>query len=423
LPEEQKKHVVQSTTTSKAFKQDTSQQTTTTLAETLPVAVVASEVGMEKSKNCGISGASANVNVNCEGPDCWTQVMGGPDGPTSETGFLVIAPSAGLSLEQGRIVELFFALYKNHAAPHSCCRAWFSRQVNKISAMLKAAKSVGALLSLVEWMNRHQIVVEPTLPPATVAFTDPDSGFLLPPMTSAKGPLFRDQTIAVSSVPSPEPVLIKEGNERSLNCACLKISYTRDEVCTVRVSEKFEELFGRDASYFSGYLDTLNGGILPWGADVFANLLYRPIDTVLLMRLLAYRFQAQPRMTDSRPLRRQVQSSHIFACMKADGTVIDCIVRLNHVEDISFEGVAVEVTAAFEPYTSLAPVTCDFGNAAVGLPAQTPMSTTPVTDTSDQTQDVSTPFPEKGQPGDFSDIWIEDLLKWVDDPSVDNFYY
>jgi hypothetical protein len=317
--------------------------------------------------------------------------------------------------------------------------------------MLKGERSYKALLTVVEWMNKHQILIAPVKQPESRAFLDPDSGFSLPPMTSSKGPMLADEAI----VATPAAALKKPPTTEDPHNAIITMEYTRDERCTVKTNQKYVELFGRDANYYAGLLDTFYGGILPWGGDVFSNVLYKPMDTMLLIRVLAYRFQSQPRMKDATPISRAVQTSHLFTCVKADGTFVDCIVRFNHIEHISFQGVAVEVTAAFEPYSS--------SNAPIQQPAeqqpteQQPASCPPssndmllrnrsvaggaydgiggidededsfmmysaATDNGIETDgacsssvgnEVDTRVKEE-KTSEFNDEWIEDLLRWVD---------
>jgi hypothetical protein len=312
--------------------------------------------------------------------------------------------------------------------------------------MLKCERSYKALLTVVEWMNKHQILVAPMKPPESKAFLDPDSGFAIPPMTSSKGPMLKDESI----IAAPTAALKKPPTTEDPNNAIITLEYTRDERCTVKTNQKYVELFGRDANYYAGLLDTFYGGILPWGGDVFSNVFYKPIDTMLLIRVLAYRFQSQPRMQDATPVTRTVQTSHLFTCVKADGTFVDCIVRFNHVEHISFQGVAVEVTAAFEPYSS--------SNAPIQPPAEVQPAASPSSSNDmllrnsslagsaydgiggiDEDEDsfmiysgaadnvvetngaccgsagneVDTRVKEE-KASEFNDEWIEDLLRWVD---------
>jgi len=394
--------------------------------------------------------------LTCVTSDCWSSIeevnkLNAVPGPSA-------SPSAGLSHEQSRVVEIFFDLYKNHASSRSCCRAWFSRQLNKICGILKNAQSLTALLSVVEWMNKHQILVAPMMPPEQKAFSDPDSGFLLPPMTSSKGPLLLDEGIHTSLTSAPNDQMRMALESHDVNVPCIFLQYQRDERCFVRTNEAFVGLFGRDASFYAEILDSLYGGILPWGADVFCNILTRPIDTLLLIRVLAFRFQSLPRMMDATPITRTVQTSHLFTCTKHDGSLVDCIVRFTHVENVSFQGVSVEVTATFEPYASSAVTAqeqCEAMTAAkqqqqqqqqphqehfvvrsgLGAASPTAIASSP----RDAQQSEAPMFTEdylidsddvfffrngggetNGSKGEYRDEWMEDLLKWVDEHPRDD---
>ena len=43
----------------------------------------------------------------------------------------------GLDSVERKIFQIFFAIYKHHAVAHSCCREWFTYQLNKMSTFLK----------------------------------------------------------------------------------------------------------------------------------------------------------------------------------------------------------------------------------------------------------------------------------------------
>jgi len=341
--------------------------------------------------------------LSCVTSDCWALMVDSAETVVPVEG-PAASPSSGLNYEQKRVVEIFFELYKNHASNRSCCKAWFTRQLNKIRGMLIASHSPSSVFGLVEWMNKHQILVSELLPPEQRAFVDPDSGFSLPPLSSPKGPMLKEINLLDSS-----PSTLKQSSVD--DSASISLSYSRDERCIIKTNEKFVTLFGRDAGYFAAQLDLLFGGILPWGGDVFSNILFHQSDTMLLIRVLGFRFQSLPRMMDDKPITRTVQTSHMFTCGKADGSLIDCIVRFNHVENISFQGVGVEVQATFEPIEIQAPV----------------LSLTP---SSEQFDDLDVFFANEEQissssvykrsgaeaaSSEFRDEWVADLLQWVDE--------
>jgi len=355
---------------------------------------------------------STNPKLFCVTTDCWSKVR--TDEFTRADDAIMGSPSEGLSNEQARLVEIFFTLYKNHASNRSCCKAWFSRQLNKIAGLLKAAGSYDAMVALFEWMNRHHILVSPLAPPEKKAFQDPMSGFLMPPMSAPKGPMLNDRIVNMPPSTIEEPM-------RNPDCACLKVSYTRDEICTIKTSPRFVEMLGKDADYFRSYLDTLYGGILPWGGDLFANIISAPTDTVTLIRMLADEFAKQPRMMDSQPVTRKANNAQIFQCTRLDGTQVYCIVRMEHVEVLSYEGVEVTVIASFEPYTLLPPIPC----YDLETPANAPPTVQEVVEPTHGAlpfehesglAEKEAEFAPDGE-GDYGDLWFEDILKWVDEPN------
>jgi hypothetical protein len=61
-----------------------------------------------------------------------------------------------------RLFRMFFTVYKHHASPQSCCKEWFSFQLNKICMLLTKSGHRGAVGRLTEWMKKHKVRVLPS---------------------------------------------------------------------------------------------------------------------------------------------------------------------------------------------------------------------------------------------------------------------
>jgi len=360
---------------------------------------------LEKSNNVVVVLNPTNEGTaTCATSDCWAAI----DNASANTGGPSCSPSSGLSKEQAKVVEIFFDMYKNHASTSVCCKAWFARQLNKICAMLRRSFSMDALMSLVEWMSKHGIPISSAEPPR--GFVDPASGEAFPPLISSAGPIFENANVAVCEAPKENDrnILIND------SVAMISLNYTRNEACTVHTNDKFTKLFGKDSHCFTKLMDQLYGGVLPWGGDIFANILSNPDDVIVIFRVLAYRFQSLPKFDPVCPSKvmREVQTSHIFLCQIGDGKDVECIIRFRHVDCVSIDGITVNVDASFEPIvTATEPmsITTNLDYEPDSKKAKRDNSLLSETDLDDRTVIKD-------------NDWMEDLLKWVDNEEFNTVF-
>lgn len=417
----------------------------------------------------------------CATSDCWAQTdqasSGNVPGLADVAMEEMFKDQAFVQMEGFRSIKVFFELYRNHASNKSCCQAWFNRQLIKLRAMLERVGSKKQVSVLTSWMHRHRLssdlivgpqdsslaggrassVVAMPRPPSTQPFEDPDSGFLLPPMTSSKGPMFEsvemdpDYSDSSSTTNESDCVLaptqsirdfqladagvVKEIDQvrKSTTCAFISVEFNPDETARIETNETFENYFGKSAEYFAKLLQNAYGGLLPWGGDVLCSILKNPSDLMILIRTLAFRFQTMLRMVNDRPVVRSLRTSHIFPCSFFDGSVEDCVIRLFHIEYISHNGVRVSVFACFEPMSvraaganpdPLVGGAVDSNPVHTSLPRYSRDATVTTVNNADGPGDATMSQAASSQVAPAAaariddDDWIEDLLNWVDDKSL-----
>lgn len=69
----------------------------------------------------------------CKENSCWGQLGNIHIGQPSKVNDF---GAFGLESVERRIFQTFFSVYKHHATPQSCCREWFTFQLNKMSTFL-----------------------------------------------------------------------------------------------------------------------------------------------------------------------------------------------------------------------------------------------------------------------------------------------
>ena len=326
--------------------------------------------------------------------DCWCHVSA-IDEQTKADGDIIASLETGLSQEQSNVVQVFLELYMHHAQPEARCHEWFELQMNKLVEMLKTANSCESLLRVVEWMNKFGILVGVVQRLAIRSIQDVDEDNFPAPL-SISGQL---STLEKRGTASQSSALCGS-KTLSSRCACLKIFQTPNGRYSIKASVGFVELFGFDSEYFCSYLEKMPGPMLPWGCDVFANIFARRVDSILLIRSLAFLFFSRPESVISDLNTKQVLSTHVFPCRRSDGTSIDCVVRLDYQQQVlSNEEFTLDIKASFEPLNTPPRMTCQVSR----------LSSSGAIVAADTTKHL---YEED------EDLWAEDLFHWMKESKV-----
>lgn len=302
----------------------------------------------------------------CSDASCWGQIVLNPVNKIENFG-----ARFGLESVERRIFQVFFAMYKHHATPQSCCKGWFSYQLNKMSTfMLRNGNKEGSE-KLDGWMSRKGIklmrreVADYRKIPANVI--DEVSGMVLPPIHPLKGPKLtvvesehqskRKRTNRAGSKTystrgyydsegPPSPVDHEIDNMRQNMCYLnLRATHERFEV---EVNDKFVALFGYTTRDIILVLERLFGGLLPWGCDVLALLLSSDRDLLFFMRTLALKMNHLGRPPQF-PATRQACSFHVFDFDTKNGDTVECLLKCVHREYLSMDRTEVDIYMGFEP--------------------------------------------------------------------------
>jgi hypothetical protein len=317
----------------------------------------------------------------CTDASCWGQVVINPINKVEDFG-----ARFGLSSVERRVFQIFFALYKHHATPQSCCREWFTFQLNKMRMFLLSNGNREGQLKLDQWMASKGIEVQSREPgdfamrPRTVVLEE-GTGRVLPPTLSAKGPKFRltpEMKLAVDEA-GAAPAGGGAGDRKPKKGA--QLYTTNRQVCVpgkigaspldqdiermrteqaflffsatheefeIEVNRDFTALFGYTTRNLIVVMERLFGGLLPWSCDLLALLLADHYDLLLFMRMLAMQLNAIGRPAQF-PATRQVQCSHIFDLVTESGDVVECAVSCILREFLSVERTEVNMYFGFRP--------------------------------------------------------------------------
>ncbi|GBG27924.1 Xylanolytic transcriptional activator xlnR-like [Hondaea fermentalgiana] len=302
----------------------------------------------------------------CSDASCWGQIVLNPINKIENFGVRF-----GLESVERRIFQVFFAMYKHHATPQSCCKGWFSFQLNKMSTfMLRNGNQEGSE-KLDTWMSKKGIRLMRRDPadyrkiPANVI--DEVSGRILPPIHPMKGPTM---TVAEHEHPSKRKRVAKAGSktystrgyyvsdgpatpvdreiERMRSTSCFLNLRATHERFEVEVNDEFVALFGYTTRSIILVLERLFGGLLPWGCDVLALLLSSDRDLLFFMRTLALKMNHLGRPPQF-PATRQACSHHVFDFDTKNGDVVECMLTCVHREYLSMDRTEVDIYMGFEP--------------------------------------------------------------------------
>jgi len=319
------------------------------------------EYAMEKKR--GRRTTTKKKESMCSDNSCWGQVILNPISKCEDFG-----GKFGLDSVERRIFQVFFAMYKHHATPQSCCREWFTWQLNKMSCFLAAHGKPEGAARLDDWMRLKGIMVLSKDPEEykkiPMSHIEEGTGRILPPVLAQKGPKF---TVS-DEIPMKRGIGQVTGNVYStggmhrpnmrndpvdrciaqIQNSCFLYIRSTHECFEVEVNQAFTELFGYTTDSFKDILEQLFGGLLPWGSDLVAALMHRDNDLLFFIRTTALKFNQVGR-PQSFPATRQVVSSHIFELMNRARDIIECMVSSVHREFLTVDRTEVEIFMGFEP--------------------------------------------------------------------------
>jgi len=306
---------------------------------------------------------TTEAKKTCSNESCWGQVIMNPVNKCEDFG-----ARFGLASVERRLFQTFFTIYKHHATSQSCCKEWFTYQLNKMSTFLSANGNKEGQEKLDAWMRKKNIEVRPHDPrhyckvPGQIV--DDKTGQPIPPIHPLRGPKMRlkdttrekkrkrNQNRAVYS----NSGLYVEGMKNSaadrhiekLKSMCFLNLRSTHESFSVEVNEEFTALFGHTSSDIIILMERLFGGLLPWGCDILAMLLTSDHDLLFFMRMLAMKFNLIGRPA-ALPATRQVFSMQVFEFETKGGDIVECMLHCIHREFLSLDRTEVDIYFGLEP--------------------------------------------------------------------------
>jgi len=323
---------------------------------------------MEKKR-----GRRTNAKTNkelCNDATCWGQLVPNHVSKVDDLG----AKFTKESLER-RLFSAFFSMYKHHASPQSCCKSWFTYQLNKMSTFLFQNGNLEGSRKLDAWIASKGLNLTSRDPalyrkvPANVI--DEVSGRPLPPihplkapkMTIIEKPKVKQQKLSgnagnvysnrgfLSGNPKNTPIDLEIERMKQGAFFNLRATHERFEV---EVNDEFVSLFGYTTRDLLIILQRLFGGLLPWGSDILGLLLAEEIDLLFFLQTMAIKMNHIGRPPQF-PATRQAVSTHVFdfktnnISATQEGDVVECVLRCVHREYLSLERTEIDIFFGFEP--------------------------------------------------------------------------
>ena len=328
----------------------------------------------------------------CSKSTCWTRMhLGDGQSPHDvssaiqngdDTSLTPMAAQIAMTDLERRIFGVFFQLFRKHATSQSCCKDWFTMQLNRIRLFLRRRRNVEALRTLTTWMEDHNVEIvdmeDRILARRTHTF---QLGHMNPVNVSHRAPML--SRLGISSDPSaPEidphvsstassssslarydgenkgtEVGVHEGRASNfIRSGAKGDDASRVPTVTMRLahdlisvtcSPAFTDVFGYAANEFETLLDWTVGGLLPWGGDVMCEVFATEEDVLLWLRILAMKFNRIGR-PPALPAVREAFIVQEVDVRARDGRVHPCVVKGVVREFIELADSAVEVSLSFE---------------------------------------------------------------------------
>jgi len=267
---------------------------------------------------------------------------------------------AFVSTYEKRVWSTFFTMFKNqnrnrNKAESEYAWCWFASQLDKLRTHLNNQRNEGALKRLGAWLEALDVDMNKIISSgkSKCIFAAHQCGQCAALAMSA--PIQRVVPLTRDMISGQSATKMFDDHSRPR-----LLFETRPEGSTVEGNQAFANEFGLSNEDVERLIEWSGGGFLPWGGDLLARLLVNESDLLLLLQILALKWQAlgPPNNNSHMSSQREVPSTHVFDLWGPDlTTACTYLVHCLHTERVDNMRMQTQALFTFERIGSPRPKT------------------------------------------------------------------